>query len=818
MSRAKVRVLAVLGAVLLVLASIGWWLDTRVIDHNGFGDVVAQSTQRPEMRDYIADQATLRLARTSNFVTAARPAVTDAVSAAIHTPPVADAIREFAVRAHQQVFQARAARRVDLDAQQVSTSIRSALQSINPALAKKLPANVLDASASVSQNEVVDVLFRMSGWIWLWIPIGALGAALLVWALRKAAEPVPAVRTVGVTMAVSGALLAGVGFSTPVIGAVVAPDDSLRAGAVAAFVATLTGRLTGAGLALIVLGLALALAPGKDGGDLGDRWQRMRAWVTAKRASAPWRFVGGVALVLVATSVLTRPTSTARTVVGLLALLGIYVGVVICLRAGGVLVTDHSVHRMHRRWVVAVAVAMLAALVGTGSGAVALAAATKKEPRANALMQGCNGFFDLCAQPMDQVVWPASHNAMSSAAYNFLGAEHTITIPEQLNAGARFLMLDIYYGYDDNGIVRTNLAGGVNRKQLEKERGKEAVDALQRVGALTGTADTSGNKDELYFCHDLCELGAVKAVDVFKDINTFLDRNLTELVVLDFEDYVQPKDLKAALVESGLWDRVRTVTKREMTTSSLGEMLTPKKKRDAENPKRVITVSEKHGDVYKWLPPTYSLFEETPYTFASIKSFNCVPTKRGGTDKTMFLINHWLRPNGPPDPTEAAHVNSRKVLLDRFRTCAGERQRLPNVIAVDFTAIGDIYSTVNELNAAIGRLSEVTPDIDKAIKKALRSGELSEAQAVEIRGYRRLPRMSAARARTVLGPAAQYVHRPSVLDQFECENGIAKNPDVQCADDGNGALAPTTTTTTSGAGTAGDVGPSTTTTSTTTRP
>ena len=105
------------------------------------------------MRDYIADQATLRLARTSNFVTAARPAVTDAVSAAINTPPVADAIRDFAQRAHEQVFEARAAQRVDIDAQQTATSVRSALQSINPALAKKLPANVLDASATISQND-----------------------------------------------------------------------------------------------------------------------------------------------------------------------------------------------------------------------------------------------------------------------------------------------------------------------------------------------------------------------------------------------------------------------------------------------------------------------------------------------------------------------------------------------------------------------------------------------------------------------------------------------------------------------------------------
>ena len=102
--------------------------------------------------------------------------------------------------------------------------------------------------------------------------------------------------------------------------------------------------------------------------------------------------------------------------------------------------------------------------------------------------------------------------------------------------------------------------------QLEKERGKAAVDSLQRIGALTGTADTSGHKQELYFCHDLCELGAVKAVDVFREIDQYLDRNLTDFVVLDFEDYVQPKDLKAALQESGLYDRVRTMTPEEIHT------------------------------------------------------------------------------------------------------------------------------------------------------------------------------------------------------------------------------------------------------------
>ena len=247
-----------------------------------------------------------------------------------------------------------------------STSIRSALQSINPALAKKLPANVLDASASISQNRIVDLLFRMSSWIWLWIPTGILGIALLVQALRRAADPVRAVRTIGVTMAISGALLAGLGAATPVIGDVVAPSDPGRAGAVAAFVAVLTGRLTGAGYALILIGLALGPCAGQ--GRRGPRGSVASVEGVGRRQAHP----SGLALrrrdrprpdrVVRARA---RPTSTARTVVVAAAVLALYVGVVVCLRAANVVTPRADARGLRRGWIVAVAAAMAIALVGS---------------------------------------------------------------------------------------------------------------------------------------------------------------------------------------------------------------------------------------------------------------------------------------------------------------------------------------------------------------------------------------------------------------------------------------------------------------------
>ena len=189
-----------------------------------------------------------------------------------------------------------------------------------------------------------------------------------------------------------------------------------------------------------------------------------------------------------------------------------------------------------------------------------LVAANTEQAKANPTNQGCNGYIELCAQSVEPDRVAGSHNAMSSAAYDFFGAEHTISVAEQLNSGVRFLMLDAYYGYDDDGIVRTNLAGGVDRDGAAGSAGRRGAE-LDRLGAFTGTADTSGKKKDLYFCHDYCELGAVPGGQVLGEIRDFLDRNLTDVVMIDVEDYVTAEGLQQALIDADLLDRVWPPTK-----------------------------------------------------------------------------------------------------------------------------------------------------------------------------------------------------------------------------------------------------------------
>ncbi len=331
--RNAVRLMAILGVCFISLSAVGWWLSTRVLDAGGFADVVATSSQRVQVRDYIADQATLRLAKSSNFVSAARPAVSSAISEAITSPPVHDAVYDFALLAHEQVFRFSQSKRVNVSSAQAAVTVRAALEAASPALAKKLPPNVLSATTTISQSKTVDTVFSVGRAVeLLYIPSLLIGIGLLGFTMYRARDKVHAIRAIGVITAVAGALIMGVGAATPVFAVAAATNDVGRGDAVAAFIDVLVGRLYGAGKGMVVVGLLIALAPGRDGGDLRLRVDRTRDWIANKRTSRRWRFAGGLALAAAAGVALTDPITVLRWTGAILALVVLYIGIVVCLR------------------------------------------------------------------------------------------------------------------------------------------------------------------------------------------------------------------------------------------------------------------------------------------------------------------------------------------------------------------------------------------------------------------------------------------------------------------------------------------------------
>jgi hypothetical protein len=112
---------------------------------------------------------------------------------------------------------------------------------------------------------------------------------------------------------------------------------------------------------------------------------------------------------------------------------------------------------------------------------------------------------------------------------------------------------------------------------------------------------------------------------------------------------------------------------------------------------RVLVLAEKDAGGVPWYHQAFEVMQETPYHFNAPEELSCAPN-RGGTDRSLFQVNHWIDTTPTPKPSNAEIVNTREFLLARARQCQEERKRLPNILAVDFALTGDVVGAVAELN------------------------------------------------------------------------------------------------------------------------
>ncbi len=328
---------------------------------------------------------------------------------------------------------------------------------------------------------------------------------------------------------------------------------------------------------------------------------------------------------------------------------------------------------MSRRAALLIAVALaVVAVAGTG---LVLSRDDKNPPFVDdfvspASVQTCNGDVAFCDLSLDRVVFPGTHNSMSSVAYGgWLFGEQNQPIRAQLDAGIRALLVDAHYG------------------TLDQARSQEA-------GRPIVAAAVQG---DIFLCHVHCEFGAVPFGDALADIRAFLDDNPSEVVMLIVQDATSPDDTAAAITVAGLADRAATLPPRassDRPLPTLGELVATRK--------NLVVFAEKGGrGAPPWYQRAFDWFQETPFTFTDAAQMGC-EANRGRADAPLFLVNHWIVAS-PPDPATAAAVNARPQLEDRFRRCLAERGRLPNVVAVDFADQGDVVATLRDLNRSLAR-------------------------------------------------------------------------------------------------------------------
>ena len=344
-------------------------------------------------------------------------------------------------------------------------------------------------------------------------------------------------------------------------------------------------------------------------------------------------------------------------------------------------------------------VALLAGVVGALLAAVTVGlvlstgSAAREAEAAGALQ--CNGEESLCDLPLNLAIFPGTHNSMSSALYpGWLFAEHVKTIGGQLDSGVRALLIDTHYG-----VLSSATLPGSNTPVVLTDRAAELVSPTgegfdpaiaERAAQLASRAPPKADANRaIYLCHNFCELGAIGFSDALAEIEGFVQTHPDDVVIVDIQDATTPADTAAAIQAAGLGDRAYTLDP-DRPLPTLGDIV--------RSGKNLLVFAEGGGP---GAPPWYHRayehwFQETPYAHPSIDDMSCGPN-RGPSDAPLFLVNHWISVS-PPDPAKARAANRQPVLEERIRRCHAERDRLPNVVAVDFANQGDLFKTVRQAN------------------------------------------------------------------------------------------------------------------------
>jgi hypothetical protein len=314
----------------------------------------------------------------------------------------------------------------------------------------------------------------------------------------------------------------------------------------------------------------------------------------------------------------------------------------------------------------------------------------------------CNGFSELCDRPLDQVAFPAAHNAMSAAELpGWYQPNQRNDIRDQLDDGIRAFLIDSHYGIKrSSGPVLTDLEREGTSKVLEgvnEQLGPEAAASFQAITARFANRG-GGGKPGSYFCHVVCELGSIEMVRTLGWFRDFLQSHPDELLILFIEDKVSPSDTAAAFEKTGIL-QYAYIHKPDQGFPTLRELI--------EADKRLFVMAEMDSGAgaIPWYHQGFELAMETPYTFHSPQELgspaSCVEN-RGGRGKSLFQLNHWVE-KLPRSPTIASQVNDFDFLMKRASRCRQLRaDALPNIVAVDYYNKGDVVDAVQELNAIPG--------------------------------------------------------------------------------------------------------------------
>ncbi len=689
--------LIVLSGVLLPVAVIAGWANSTIYESEEFSDRVVALLDSATVRHEMAARLTEQLARGGNQQAVNfRPAFELAVEAGINTDTFRSIFRTAVQRTHEALLEGESTGGAGLNLSDSIAIITSSLQ---------LPGSAEPGAQSSSglSDSLTDVTDRLDSYrFWQWQDItgvlllgGFLGAVLAATVgIILALDRRRAVHRLGWAVVIGAALLFGlVQFVRWLAGRLV--SDPGLSDAVKSAVSTGMADLRLIALWLVGYGVIVIAASSPSERRYTPRWAlgAGRRWIDRRRASTRGRVFLGVGGLLLSVMITSDPVPWLTTAVFLGALWLGYLSVLELLSLVRARV-DAGARTGRPRWRHAVAVAAVVVVVGAVVSAGLVITTTRAAKRAAAEGERkCNGDIDNCDRTLAEITLPGSHNAMSSTLYpGWLFAEQIDTIKGQLDAGVRALLIDTHYGVASSSRMpgtKTAVVLTDRAAELAQPPGDDYDPAIaQRAAQLAARAPASANATrQIYLCHNYCEMGAVSFASVLNDVKQFVDTHPDDVVTLVIQDATTPADTAAAIEAAGLGEHAYTL-ERGQPLPTLSEMI--------DRGKTLLVFAEQGGSgAPPWYQKAYDWFQETRYDFKTPADFTCAPN-RGSADAPLFLVNHWVTVS-PPDPAKAAQANAVAPLRNRLQQCAEARDRVPNIVAVDFSVRAKIASTVRDV-------------------------------------------------------------------------------------------------------------------------
>jgi hypothetical protein len=688
--------LLILGTVAIWLAFIVGGAARGIIRPDPFARRLAGALSDSRVSRYVAARITDAIIEQRPNLVSVRSILEPSVSTVVSSEPFRAVVRTSARAAHRSLFES--GRNVVLSLPDIAVLVRSALARANPELASKIPPSIEATLASPQAEQAFTRFIKAWGLVarvlwgaWIVLILGFVAFVAAIWVAPDRENAL--VRTGAAFGAIALALIAVLPAGR-LLAAGITPDPELRGVVHGVWVAYFAPVKMGAVIAACI-GVVMVSA-GSTMLEALDPLMRIKAfgrWVT-EPLRPRGRIVRAILLLAAGGYAIVNPMRTADVLVALTGLLLVYMGLrevfrLVLVRAQGLASASAIAQPDARAWrVLAVVAAVLVLALGGTALLVFRAPAAPLEAAGVATV--CNGSARLCNRRLDQVVFAGAHNAMSNAEVpGWLFPHQNHLISRQLEDGVRALLIDVHYGVPAGDHVITDFdreGTGSSRKKIEGALGPEATDAALRIRARWLGHETGPSA--IYFCHGFCELGAYPVEPTLAGVREFMVANPGEVVILVIEDYIGPEDIAQLLKDAGLVDLIYT--------GSLTRPV-PTLRQLIDWGQRLVVFIESGKPGVPWLRSAWEAMQETPYTFHTPADFSCGPN-RGPATAPFFQINNWIETTPAPRPSNAEIVNAYSALLARARSCREQRGRLPNILAVDFYDVGDLFRVVRTLN------------------------------------------------------------------------------------------------------------------------